>query len=163
MSVLTLRTFVKAFTLPVALALTGCGYVIEGRVVQGEMASADWSSKGDLVAGAPVSGATVTIIRDPDRLSRAVVGTALTGADGTFRLAVGGFGAGWMDEEWLIVASARHGGAMWRGAWPSSASGHALIFAIAPGGADLGANPLDNGAFPREDAATILEEVKRYQ
>jgi hypothetical protein len=158
-------TPVRALAAIGALLASGCGYVIEGRVVQTDMPTAGWTPSDDLVPGAPVHGATVTITRDPDRLSREVVATAVTQPDGSFALSIGGFGTGWMDEDWLIVATAPRGrgGAIWRGPPPSSPSGRLLIFGIAPGGADAGANPWDSGAYQREDAAKILDEMKRYR
>ena len=84
----------------------GCQtYVIEGTVVQGPFGEMTFVRPDDpRLNDPPIANVRVTVDRDPDSLSRRQVGTRITDAKGWFEIPVGEFGAGWMDEQWLLVA-----------------------------------------------------------
>lgn len=151
--------------------LGGCDYTIRGRVVQSDMSIVQWVPEGSPLPGAPVQGATVSIVRDPNGMSPTTAGQTTTGADGSFALKVDGFGAGWMEEVWLIRASRQRVGvaeAIER--LPGSPGGQWLILSLAPlaPGAkvenmwrgDLNAFPSHE---PRPNGESILDEVNRYR
>jgi hypothetical protein len=94
-----------------ALALllnTGCSSSkeLKGRVISSDYSSAEFTNveNGDpaLLSGSGVPGARIEIIRDPSKLSREMIASGTSGADGVFRIPVDAFGAGWMDETWLF-------------------------------------------------------------
>ena len=84
----------------------GCStYVLRGTVVQGEFAAMTFVNPGDpRLSDSPIINVRISVDRDPDTLGRQMVGTDLTDARGRFMIPLDQFGAGWMDEEWLIRA-----------------------------------------------------------
>lgn len=88
-----------------ALALAaGCSYRLEGRAIEG-FASAAVVREGDegtRASGLP--GVTVELVRDAGSMNRAVAARATSDSSGRFELEVDGFGAGWMEETWLLRA-----------------------------------------------------------
>ena len=84
--------------------LSGCGYHLSGRVVEGGFDSVDMlpRSQAEDVGGAPVAGAMVELYRDPQTPKRKLVGTARTDDRGEFTMVLQDFGAGWMEERWLV-------------------------------------------------------------
>ncbi len=101
------RTATRLLALGAALwSATGCSsYLIRGTVVQGVTSDMSFVEPDDpRLAGTPVSGVRLTVQRDPDKLSRHMAGTDLSDTSGRFTVQVDEFGAGWMDEEWLIQA-----------------------------------------------------------
>ncbi len=84
----------------------GCQtYVIEGRVVEGRFGDMTFVRPDDPRLDDPaITNVRVTVDRDPDSLSRRQVGTQITDARGRFEIPLGEFGAGWMDEQWLLRA-----------------------------------------------------------
>ncbi len=84
----------------------GCRtYVIEGRVVEGRFGDMAFVRPDDPRLDDPaITNVRVTVDRDPDSLARRQVGTRITDARGRFEIPVGEFGAGWMDEQWLLRA-----------------------------------------------------------
>lgn len=124
-------------TLPALLATlvaAGCGGpALEGKVVLGSMSGAELVAPGDPALNQPgLAGASIVVIRDPGRPNSETVAQGASRADGTFRIPVEAFGAGWMSEEWQIVAS-KPGDATseYRGSLPRS--GERLIFMLVPG------------------------------
>ncbi len=93
-----------------AAGMTGCGsYVIQGKVVAGPISHMAFVAQDDMRLGeAGMDQVRVTLRRDPDRLSTRVVAYVTTGSDGKFSLVVNELGAGWMEEQWLLLA--RKGG-----------------------------------------------------
>lgn len=87
-----------------AAALSGCGYHLSGRVVEGGFDSADVLPlrQAESVDGAPVAGATIELYRDPQSPKRKLVGTARSDDRGDFTMVLQDFGAGWMEERWLM-------------------------------------------------------------
>ena len=84
----------------------GCQtYVIEGRVIEGGFGDMTFVRPDDPRLDEPaIANVRVTVDRDPDSLSRRLVGTRITDPKGWFEIPVGEFGAGWMDEQWLFRA-----------------------------------------------------------
>jgi len=116
------------------LAAAGCGGpMIEGKVVLGSMSGAELVAEGDgALSQAGLGGASILVIRDPGRPSATTVARSSSRADGTFRIPVDAFGAGWMSEEWQIVAS-KSGDATSEYRGPLPRSGDRLLFMLAPG------------------------------
>lgn len=89
------------------LSLSGCGggYVLRGRVVDGGFSSVVFVDREDRQLGAAGTGiplARIAVFRDPGRLDRSLVATGLSDPGGSFAIPLSVFGAGWMDEVWLI-------------------------------------------------------------
>ena len=84
--------------------MQACGqYTIIGKVIEGELSSATFVAEDDpTVAMRGVSGASVSILRDPDKPNRAIAGEAQADDLGFFEMPIEGVGAGWMVEEWLV-------------------------------------------------------------
>jgi hypothetical protein len=97
------RTLPAAILLIASAALLpGCAYKLEGKVVEGlngaqvtDMQNADAQRGG-------VPGASIELIRDPQRPTRQRVAQANADKNGRFVLTVDSFGAGWMQERWEI-------------------------------------------------------------
>ena len=116
------------------LAAGGCsGPTLEGKVILGPMSGAEIVAEGDPALGQPgLAGASILVIRDPDRPNPETVARTSSRADGTFRIAVDAFGAGWMSEEWQIVAS-KPGDATSEYRGPLPRSGDRLLLMLTPG------------------------------
>ncbi len=150
------------------LPLAGCGYTIHGRVVRGEMGIIDWMPGPGDASGEPVAGAVVTVVRDPNGMHPEEAGRATSGPDGSFTLSVSGFGAGWMDEMWLIkAAKGGVGTAEWTDHLPGSPSGQTLVVTLAPS-----ANNGPQGAYDAmwkgdvgqgESAESLMKEAEKYR
>jgi hypothetical protein len=95
-----------AILLSVLLLAGGCSsYKIEGRVVRGSSSDLAFVSPDDpRLAHAGVSDATIAVDRDPGTLGRTNVATVKSDGGGRFSIPINAFGAGWMDEEWVIEA-----------------------------------------------------------
>ena len=94
------------FCLLVLATLTGCGYQLQGRVVQGGFGTISLVEPTDQrlqVQGVP--GVRVQLVRDPNRMRREVIAEASTDADGVFTLETRSFGAGFLDERFEMVAT----------------------------------------------------------
>ncbi len=94
------------FCLLALAALTGCGYQLQGRVVQGGFGTISLVDPTDQrlqVQGVP--GVRVQLVRDPNRMRREVIAEASTDADGVFTLETRSFGAGLLDERFEMVAT----------------------------------------------------------
>lgn len=90
----------------VLAALVGCsGYTLQGRVVEGMSPAMLFVPADDEQLGEPgVPNVRIAVYRDPDRLSRKEVANGYSRVDGRFEIPIGEFGAGWMDEQWMVVA-----------------------------------------------------------
>ncbi len=102
-----LRSMWCALPLAGCVAAAGCStYVIKGNVISGAISDMSFVSPGDSRLGEPpLANVRITVQRDPDRLSRHMVGTDLSDAHGRFVVSLDELGTGWMDEQWLIRAS----------------------------------------------------------
>lgn len=112
----------------------GCGGpMLEGKVVLGSVAGAEFVAEGDPALNQPgLAGASIVVIRDPGRPNSETVARTSSRADGTFRISVDAFGAGWMSEEWQIVAS-KPGDATSEYRGPLPRTGDRLLFMLMPG------------------------------
>jgi hypothetical protein len=85
----------------------GCStYTIHGNVIAGAVGEMTFVGPNDSrLREPPLVNARISVQRDPEKLSRHMVGTDLTDAHGRFVITLDEFGAGWMDEQWLIRAT----------------------------------------------------------
>jgi hypothetical protein len=157
------------------LSLTGCSAnTINGMVVRGDSSFIQWVERGrapSMGGGEPIGGVAISVVRDPMSPGRQMVGSCISQPDGTFTLSLDAFGAGWTDEDWLIVAERRGAGrAEYVGRLQGGQSLHILLAAGTDRGA--GANELWKGSLGTstgsdwkgaESGESLLEEVKRYR
>ncbi len=103
---LPMRLIMLSVFFVATLFLVGCdSYVIRGKVVQGSISTMNFVSNNNTeLNNSGIAGAKITIYRDPDRLSMKVAGTAVSDEQGRFVIKLDSFGAGWMLEQWEIVA-----------------------------------------------------------
>jgi hypothetical protein len=133
----------------------GCGYTLHGRVVEGA-GSADITVDTNVDAhNRPVPGARIELIRDPKTANRERVATAVSSKDGTFALTVESFGAGWMQEEWVIRIS-RKGfqNVETMTELPASTNGRLLLVMLAKGRSEKFEEP--------ETSESIMDEARKY-
>jgi hypothetical protein len=87
------------------LGLTACGgnYALRGKVVAGGYGNVIFLEPGDANFEAEgLAGARVSVYRDPHKPNRARVARGRSGPGGEIDLPIGAFGAGFLEEEWLI-------------------------------------------------------------
>lgn len=138
-----------------ATVCAGCAYTLEGRALEGPgnaevVATAD----GDM-GGKPVAGVRVDLIRDHANMNRTQVATAVSGKDGRFKLVVDAFGAGWMEEEWLVRASrSGYQNVETTLRLPGSTGGKLMLVTVARGRGERFKEP--------ETSGTILDEARQY-
>ena len=102
-----LRSISCSLWLLVCGVAAGCStYVIKGNVISGAVSDMAFVQPNDLrLREPPLTNVRITVQRDPDSLSRHLAGTDLSDAHGRFVIPLDEFGAGWMDEKWLIRAT----------------------------------------------------------
>ena len=100
------QLFSYSLLVSTAAGLSGCSsYVLHGKVVAGPISHMAFVGADDNRLGETgIDGVQVTLRRDPGRLSTYLAASAITDLDGNFSLVVYELGAGWMEEEWLVVA-----------------------------------------------------------
>ncbi len=84
---------------------TGCsgGYTLSGKVIKGAYTDLEIVSGDDTrFSETGVGEVKILIHRDPLDLNRSLSATGKSHSDGTFEVPIDAFGAGWMDESWLI-------------------------------------------------------------
>lgn len=87
------------------LLLGGCGegYVLRGKVIENGGSAITAVDREDSRMDQPgVADVQIRVYRDPGRLSQELAATGVSRPDGRFELPISAFGAGWMDEQWLI-------------------------------------------------------------
>jgi len=150
------RLLISLLSVLAAAALAGCGgYRLPGRVVKGDLSMVVFVPPDDpaLQTGEPVPRARVALYRDPEQLNRSLAGSAVSGPDGRFVIDVGEFGAGWMEEQWEIVAEAGgHIRAESMAPLPASGSDRVMLVIMAEG---------RNAPAPRDE--DLMEEFERYR
>ncbi len=146
-----------------ATAPVGCGSNLNGRVFLSNSSFIQWVGDGPMPAGGePVQGATITVTSDPQSPGRQVVGRGVSAADGSFSVKLDAFGAGWMQDDWLIVV-ARGGVGRAEFLGPLSLS-QTLLVTLAPG-SDRGPSSNDfwNGSIGTNDSgSSLMEEAKHF-
>ena len=88
------------------LLTTGCSrYVLRGRVVEGGGAGVMAVSPDDPRLAQPgVPNVEIRVFRNHRRPNPELAVSGVTDVDGSFSLPIEAFGAGWMEETWLIRA-----------------------------------------------------------
>ena len=82
---------------------SGGGYLLRGRVVEGEMGSIGFVPADDPRLAEPgIGGAKIVIHRDGDKPWPQRVAAGSSGPGGEITIQIDEFGAGWMIERWLI-------------------------------------------------------------
>ncbi len=137
-------------------ALGGCTYTMPGKVVDGfGSAMVDTPENPDARKGG-IPGATIELIRDPDTMNRARVAQATSRSDGRFDLVVDSFGAGWMQEKWLLrVRRSGYESIEMEVDLPSSTSGRLLVIGMARGRSTPFREP--------ESTRGLVDEAKKYE
>jgi hypothetical protein len=151
-----LRRWAAVCALAAATLLTGCGqYKLIGKVIEGDLTTATFVPADDPAIAVPgVSGAHVSILRDPDTPKRAIAGSAVADSLGFFEMPIDGVGAGWMVEDWLIRAErSGYAPAAARVALPANPKRFYLLITIRRGEG----SSLDN------ERENLWEEVERYR
>ena len=154
-----LFAFMRSFSWVVMLLcvtawLCGCGYTLRGKVVRGETSAVEIVHEIDpryKVSG--INGAEVIVRRDPKSINPEMVGRDRSGSEGEFTIRIGEFGAGWMEEEWLVQARLtgfQNASALTK--FPEKGSKWRLLITLAPGTAA----PLD----AREEIQQDIEKFK---
>lgn len=139
-----------------AIALGGCAYRLDGKVVDGfGSATVGRADDADARKGG-IGGASVELIRDSGTMNRTVAARAVSGPDGRFTLDVQGFGAGWMEERWMLrVRRSGCENVESEVTLPPSTSGRLLIVTMARGKSTPFRDP--------ENAGSIMDEARRYE
>jgi len=105
MSRIACNILIGAFIVIALSSLPGCGYTLYGKVVRGEIASIETVHEIDpRLKGPGIINAEVIVRRDPKSPQPEMVGRTRSGDAGTFAMHIGEFGAGWMEEQWLVQA-----------------------------------------------------------
>lgn len=138
-----------------ALFLCSCGsYTLRGKVIEGFDSDVTVVSADDPRLNEPgIRQVRINVHRDPGGLAQELAGSGLSDADGTFAIELSAFGAGWMDETWLVETT-RSG---YRNAQrtirlPSNTNRRQLLIIVAPG-----------TATPSEHRDDLWEDYRRYR
>lgn len=138
------------------LSMAGCAYRLDGKVIDG-FGSCRVARAGDpdeRKGGIP--GAQVELVRDPHTGNREVCGRATSGPDGRFELEVQGFGAGWMEETWLLrVRRGGYGNVEAQLDLPSSPSGRVVLVEMERGRSAPFREP--------EGVRSLMDEARRWE
>ena len=131
-----------------ALLLCSCGsYTLRGKVIEGLDSDVTVVSADDPRLNEPgIRQVRINVHRDPGGLAQELAGSGLSDADGTFAIELPGFGAGWMDETWLVETAQR------TLRLPSNTNRHQLLIIVAPG-----------TATPSEHRDDLWEDYRRYR
>jgi hypothetical protein len=136
-------------------AAAGCStYTIHGTVIAGAVGEMDFVGPNDSrLREPPLANARVSVQRDPEKLSRHLVGTDLSDAHGRFVIPLDEFGAGWMDEQWMVRVTKpgyKTMSAMYK--LTSDKKNKRLLVILAPG----------LSVVPQEDE-DLLEQYEQFQ
>ncbi len=102
---MTGRFSVFALTFASVFMLAGCGggYLLQGKAVSGDFASVMFLPADDeMLASTGVGKARLTVYRDAGRPNQSLVATGISDGRGGVSISLDAFGAGWMQEQWLI-------------------------------------------------------------
>lgn len=122
--------------LAAASALTGCGgYTLRGKVVQGTTSGFELVHEIDQrLKGPGIHNAEVMVRRDPRSLHPQLVGRDRSDSTGDFTISIDEFGAGWMEEQWLVQAGVTgYQNAEMEIKLPQKGSKWRLLITLAPG------------------------------
>lgn len=97
-----LRALLAAACVALAASAPGCSYELQGKVVEGFGSVAIGRGDDPEASKSGVPGATVELVRDAGTMNRTVAARATADGNGRFTLDVQSFGAGWMEEAWVL-------------------------------------------------------------
>jgi hypothetical protein len=132
-----------------AFALPGCGYTLYGKVLRGDSSAIDLLHDIDQRHKQPgLANVEIVVRRNPKDPNPERVGRTRTDAAGNFSMSIKEFGAGWMEEQWLVQARLpeyQNASAVMK--LPARNSKWGLLITLAPGTA----TPLDTHEEITED------------
>jgi hypothetical protein len=149
---------VLRFTLAALAAslVGGCGgpYVLSGRAVEGGFAMAEFVEAGDeQLSGPGVAQASIKVYRDPTNPNRALIARGRSDSSGDFSMELDAFGAGWMEEHWLIeVVKPGYETIEQFVTLPPNERGRRLLVLMRPG-----------TSIPPRDPNELWDEYERYR
>lgn len=152
-----MRQSLLSIVLLAQVLVSGCTYEIRGRAMETGLDTVQVVSADDsrLEEGTPVGGTRIILTRDPGKLNREEVATAVAARDGWFTLRVDAFGSGWMDEQWGIhVARTGYGGTEEVVSLPFDPKKSAVLITLARGAS--------KGATNRGTDNGISSDLERY-
>ena len=135
-----------------AAGLCGCSpYIVQGKVIEGDVSYIAVVDASDArLQGRGLSGASVEIWTDPEKLNRRRVATNVSDSDGSFSLPFGETGAGVLDYEVSVLAR-REGYSGAEIITPLPSSSKRLLIMMKPGASRL----------PKE-TETLMEQYRRF-
>jgi hypothetical protein len=132
-----LRSLMCGLVLLAAVStISGCGgYTLRGKVVRGSVSSIEMVHEVDERLKAPgIANAEVRVLRDPNTLNRHLAGQTRSGGEGHFATSIPDFGAGWMQEQWLVQCTlSGHQNAEQLMKLPAKGSKWRVLITLAPG------------------------------
>lgn len=148
------RTLIALSMLFLLGSLPGCGYTLRGKVVRGDTSSIELVHEMDQRLNGPgIANAETIVRRDPKSPSPQLVGQQRTGASGDFSMNISEFGAGWMQEQWLVqtrMSGFQNASAVMK--LPAKDSKWQLLITLAPG-----------VATPLDTHEEIVEDLERFR
>ncbi|TVQ31238.1 MAG: hypothetical protein EA376_10225 [Phycisphaeraceae bacterium] len=118
------------------LYLTGCGYTMRGKVVEGDVTYVAIVDTDDpRLEGRGVGGVNIMLETDPDRINREQVGRTVSQQDGSFSMDIDAFGAGLLQYDVGITAH-RRGFETAQNIFRLPSSGRRILIMISPGAGD---------------------------
>jgi hypothetical protein len=138
----------------IALALPGCGYTLKGKVLRGDASNVDLMHDIDQrYKQQGMANVEVVVRRNPKDPNPELIGRTRTDAFGNFSMSIKEFGAGWMEEQWLVQARlAGHQNASAVMKLPAKDSKWGLLITLAPG-----------TETPLDMHEEIMEDVERFK
>ena len=145
---------IGALTIISLSTLPGCGYTLRGKVVRGETSSIEMVHEIDSrLKGPGIMNAEVMVRRDPKSPHPEMVGRTRTGDEGSFAMNISQFGAGWMEEQWLVQAGMTgFTNTQQMSKLPPSGGKWQLLITLAPG-----------QSSPLDQPDQITQEIERYK
>lgn len=132
----------------------GCsgGYTLSGKVISGAYTDLEIVPGDDArFSESGVGAVKILIHRDPSALNRSLAATGKSNSDGTFEVPIDAFGAGWMDESWLIQVE-RNG----------YRSGE-MILRLPTGGKQLLVTMSSGQSTPHQSREDLWEQYEKYK
>lgn len=142
----------SGLSIALLIPLGGCSsYALRGRVVEGDASMVLVVDESDpRLKGPGVPGATVTLVLDPERLSREPAGGGMADGSGEFSISVGEFGAGVLEFDALVTGEAK-GFIPAEGMFPLPGQGERVLIMM------------QRGLRPGRAGENLLDEIRRYQ
>jgi hypothetical protein len=150
------KAILVAAIIGMMMTMIGCGggYALRGKVVEGNASIITVTDRSDgQLQHTGISGVQIRIYRNPGRLNQELIASGVSQADGRFEIPIRAFGAGWMDEEWLIEtyrSSYRNAEMMLR--LPANTNKRPLLIMLARG-----------QAAPFRGRDDVIREIERYR